>query len=114
MSVMNNKTISAFGIILLASIISISGCGDTSDKKKRIHEGTFVKLYSEMLITAEMYRTDTVVYKAKMDSLLRAFQVTKEQVKITEEWYGTHSEQGGKMYEKVIANLEEKMKAGKK
>ncbi len=63
-----------------------------------------------MLITAEMYRSDSTAYRARIDSLTNALHITKEQIQNTIRWYTDENKRWAQFYEKVLTRMEARVR----
>lgn len=101
------KTLSFFSVIMV--VCFSSGCSKESSPV--IPHERFVHVYSEMLVLAELHRTEPEKYKTSLDSLLRASGVDEASMIRTAEWYTENTNRITSLYEETLLRLEEQAKS---
>jgi len=71
-----------------------------------IEEQTFVNLYSDLLVTKELYRGNDSQYFKARDSLYKLYKVNNLMVEQTLRFYNSDVEKWNKFFQKVIKRLE--------
>lgn len=87
------------GLILIVLIMSCNS-------SKVIDEGTFVQIYSELLISKEKYRGDPKSFIAEREKIYKAYSVDRSRVDKTLEYYNSDPQRWKVFFEKVVKNLE--------
>ncbi len=102
-----NKLI-LFGLMLGICIIGFGRC-EKNTRPKPIDENKFVQIYCDVVMYAELI--DSKLRKAFVDSVLAHHKVTREKYQQSIEVYSKDKKRWKQIFEKVVAELEQKEKA---
>jgi len=80
--------------LMFLSVSLFFSCSD----KPPIREGDFVEIYVQLQLTDAQYSAQPSVQKAKVDSLLKAFNVNDSLVNSTLSWYSRKPERWQKFF----------------
>ncbi|MGC8594121.1 MAG: DUF4296 domain-containing protein [Candidatus Kryptoniota bacterium] len=87
--------------LIFASGILFGGCVE----RPPIPEEKFAKIYVQLQLLDIRYGQQNELHREKIDSLLRSFDVSREQVKSTIDWYSRSPERWKSLFVKVESEI---------